>query len=105
MNNPDSVIKVSTYGKVCTTMYSDFTIIPKMKSWRIMLFHGSRGGIEVLHYWGRNNEGCHSMAPEVVSEKEDIIEGKVHDHDTPLYVCEHNHSNECKTTVMSANTF
>ncbi len=51
---------------------------------------------------GLSREYCSCQNGKGVSEKEDIIEGKVHDHDTPLYVCEHNHSNECKTTVMSA---
>ena len=30
-----------------------------------------------------------------MSEKEDIIEGKVHDHNRTLYVCEHNHNVLC----------
>ena len=51
---------------------------------------------------GLSREYCSCQNGKGVSEKEDITEGKVHDHDTPLYVCEHNHSNECKTTVMSA---
>ena len=44
---------------------------------------------------GLSREYCSCLKGKGVSEKEDIIEGKVNDHNTTLYVCEHNHNVLC----------
>ena len=59
------------------------------------LHHQPQAGRLNMNADGLSREYCSCLNGKRVSEKEDIIEGKVHDHDTPLYVCEHNHSVLC----------
>ena len=51
-----------------------------------------------------SREYCSCLNRKGVSEKENIIEGKVHDHNTPLYVCELNQNVLCaRSQLRSAN--